>query len=329
MSIKTLRKRIALVAVSTMGVGVLSVAPANASIAVGTVTGNGIIVALAGSGTSQTITISSESVLNIPVSGGSSGAQVNVSGGTITSVSGAAVLSTNTSATVGTDTVTVSVKPNAGEGIMVVSTCTSSANCAAGTNTEKITATIKAASSVGVISSAYSFVQVVTAAHDTDPTNNVDTSTATNVPVGTNGRINFDLFDGNNVAMASGTAVTATATGGCLVGILNATTSFLSTSATALYSDATVDGSESTGYNDAFFFARSVTNAPFTCTVTLTANGVQFATKTLKLLGKVTKVEVDGGQAGSRGGRRTHLREVGPARGSRGIGHGGRSTACS
>jgi hypothetical protein len=303
MSTKTLRKRIALVAVAALGAGVLASAPANAGTAVfvyTTVTGNGIIVAAAGTDVGQTATISSDTVLSITmVAGSDAGAKVTVDGGTIVAISGASGLGTATSLTYGaTNTPVVSFKPDAGSGLMTITAYVSTAAAAAGTAAAKLIATVKSSASVGKISSAYSFVSVVAAGTDTDPANNVDVAAGKTVPVGTNGRINFELLDGNNVAMPSGTAVTATATGGCLVGILNVTTSFLSTSATALYLEASTDGSETTGYNDAIFLARSVANAPFTCTVSLTANGVPFATKTLTLQGKVTKVVVEGGNAG-------------------------------
>jgi hypothetical protein len=301
MSTKTLRKRIALVAVAALGAGVLASAPANATDGVFTeVTGNGIIVAAdLTTATAGTITISSDTVLAITmVAGTNAGAKITVDGGTIVGTTGAGGLGTATSLTYGTNTPVVSFKPDAGSGLMVISSYASTAGAAAGTVVAKLTATVKSSTSVGKISSAYSSISVVAAATDTDPTTNVDVAAGKTVAVSTNGRINYDLFDGNNVAMPSGTAVTATATGGCLVGILNATSSFLSTSATALYIDATTDGSETTGYNDAFFLARSVTNAPFTCTVSLTANGLPFATKTLTLQGKVTKVAVLDGDAG-------------------------------
>ncbi len=293
MSIKTLRKRIALVAVSALGAGLLSVAPASASTAIfitGGISGNGIIVAPAGSGTTQTITISSNTELAIAmVAGSDSGAKVTVTGGTIVRNTGAGV-GTSTSYTFGTATPTITFKPDEGSGVMTVSTCVSSSACTAGTVAAKLVATVKSAASQGIVSASNSKAKAVAAGSPALPADSVDTTAGKNVPITTAyGQIDFTLRDGNDVAMSTSTVVTASATGGCLVSD-NAASGYYSGSASQTY-DAT------TGY-DAFYFARSVTNAPFTCVVTLSANGVLFATKTIILQGKVTKVEVDDGQAG-------------------------------
>jgi len=291
MSIKTLRKRIALVAVSALGAGLLSVAPASATSGVFTtsdISGNNIIVAASGSGTTMTMTISSDTELSIAMVAGSAGATVSVTGGTIIRNTGA-LTGTPTSYVYGATTPTVTFKPNAGVGVMTITSCENTSDCTAGTNVAKLVATVKSAASIGVIDAGNSKVKLVAGTGSASaPADSVDTTAGKNVPISTAfGQVDFYLADGNNVEMPTSTVVTASATGGCLVSA-SAASGYYSGSASQTYA----------GTADAFFFARSVTNAPFTCVVTLSANGVVFATKTIILQGKVTKVEVDGGQDG-------------------------------
>jgi hypothetical protein len=86
--------------------------------------------------------------------------------------------------------------------------------------------------------------------------------------------------------MPSTTAVTATATGGCVVDFANSASTLLAPAASELAASGDI------------YVARSVANTPFTCTISITANGLPVATKTLTLQGKVTKIEVVDGQAG-------------------------------
>jgi len=161
------------------------------------------------------------------------------------------------------------------------------ANYGTGTAAAKLTATVKSAAAVGTVSAGYSSVRVADDESDSAVANNVDsTSGGTNPAVGTNGRINFSLKDGNNVAMPSSTIVTATATGGCLVATSNTTSALISASATTASAASQ------------FYVARATANAPASCSVAISVNGVAFVTKTLVLQGKVTKLEVIGGQAG-------------------------------
>ena len=301
MSTKTNFKRVALVAVAALGLGVLtSVAPANATAGEWTLpVANGPVIVGFNitTPTAGTVTIGSSTSISIPmVAGTDAEARVTVDGGSITSASLApdttAKTYTSTTFVYGDTTPTITFTPNAGVSIMTITSYATTSAYLAGTKAAEIIATIKAVASIGVVSAGNSFVSVVAAATTADPTDNVDVAAAKAVAVGTNGRINYVLKDGNNVEMADGTVVTATATGGCLVGLTNATTAYLSASATQLYATTT------SGYGDEIFLARAVTNAPATCTVTFTVNGALLGTKTLTLQGKVTKLEVLDGQAG-------------------------------
>jgi hypothetical protein len=291
MSTKTLRKRIALVAVATLGAGVLSVAPANAAAGQMTlVTANGpvIVAGTAGQTSAGTITIGSSTSIVITFEAGTDVAgKATVEGGTITAASAptdaASGISTPTSFVYGNLVNTnLTFTPDAGVGVMVVRSYANGS-----TETGTFTATIKAVASIGVVSSANSLVRIADTTSDSDISNSVDsTSGGKSVAVGTNARINYSLKDGNNSAMASTTAATATATGGCVVGTGNTAADLISASATELAASGD------------FYVARPVSSSAYTCTVSITANGLPVATRTVTLQGKITKIEVDGGQAG-------------------------------
>jgi hypothetical protein len=295
MSTKTLRKRIALVAVATLGAGVLSAAPANASTGIFVTAGVRVvgttIVIPAGSANAQTATIGTGSqVLVTAVAGTNEEGVFVVSGGTITNTDAATDaangLSTSTSFVYGNNTTTVTFTPNVGESLMTIYSYQTSAKRTAGTPDATLAVTIKTGA-VGVISPADSFVSVVAAGTTDDPTNNVDVATAKTVADGTNGRINFVLKDSNGVELSSTAVVTTTSSAGCLVGSTNSVSAFLSGSVSTAYGTA-----------DEVFVARAVSKAPATCTLTMTVNGVALGTKTIVLQGKVTKLEVLDGQAG-------------------------------
>jgi trimeric autotransporter adhesin len=296
MSTKTNFKRIALVAVTALGAGVLSVAPANATDGVFVTAGirvNGTaIVKAASTANTQTLTIGANSSVTVTaVAGTDVQAAFTVSGGTITASTLApdtsAGTSTPTTFVYGNTTPDVTFTPNAGESRMVITSWLNTANRAAGTPAAAtLTVTIKSGA-VGVVSPGDSFVKVVAAGTTTTPTDNVDVAAARSVADGTNGRINFDLYDANGVALSTSAVVTTTSSAGCLVGTTDAASSFLSNSVSATIATA-----------DEVFVARAVSKAPATCTLTMSVNGVALGTKTITLQGKITRVEVDGGQAG-------------------------------
>jgi hypothetical protein len=297
MSKKTLRKRIAVVAVSTLTAGVLSVSSAPVANATGVFVTAGVIVngttivTPSGTDVSQVVTIAAGSTVSITAVAGTDGqARFIVSGGTITGSTGpndsTSILSTSTRFVYGNTTPVVTFTPNVGESRMVISSYTSTSAFDASTEAAEIVVTIKSGA-VGVVSPGDSFVSVVEAATDDDPSNNVDVTAGRSVPVGTNGRVNFLLKDANGVELGSTAVVTTTSTAGCLVGATNSTTAFLSASNSTAYGTA-----------DEVFVARAATNTPATCTLTMTVNGVALGTKVITLQGKVTKLEVVGGQAG-------------------------------
>jgi len=298
MSKKTIKQRIAVVAVSALTAGVISVASApvaNASTGVfvtaGVIVNGTTIVAPTGTGTSQTVTISAGSTVSITAVAGTDGeGRFIVSGGTITGSNTAndstSILNTSTRFVYGNTTATVTFTPNAGESRMVISSYVDTSNTDSSTEAAELVVTIKSGA-VGVVSPGDSFVSVVEAATTSDPSNNVDVTAGRSVPIGTNGRVNFLLKDANGVELGSTAVVTTTSTAGCLVAATNSSTAFLSASNSTAYGSA-----------DEVFVARAASNTPATCTLTMTVNGVALGTKTITLQGKVTKLEVVGGQAG-------------------------------
>ena len=309
MSTKTNFKRVALVAVAALGLGVLtSVAPASATpgltIAANGVTSStsrGLITAATGT-TGLTNTASALSASNLYVTSGAGAATtaVAVSGATITTCDGgtetlnaAQTLCYNTDTTV----LTFNVVPNAGVTSFTISQFVSAAYA---TESVRVTVSVVSAASIGAFSPIYSNIKVQHAS-DADgtlaDTANADDKytgaqvagfqddaygavTTTTRKNGVQGFLNFVLKDANNTALPTTTVLTATATGGCLVGL--STTTLIGASTSGTY-----DGTG--GY---IAVGQAAANTPYKCVVTLAVNGATVATRTFVLQGQVTKLVV-------------------------------------
>jgi len=284
MSIKTLRKRIALVAVSALGVGLLSVAPAMAAseITAGTAATLGEIDAVSGSGSGITATITSAGTLSINVAAGSAATNVTVTGGTFTGTSTSGVasysadLKTATSSSA-TAIVSLRVKPDSGATRMIVKSYNGSVSAANLIST--LTVTVTAASNIGLLSAADSFAQVVSSAASAEVTSSADTAAALRVANGSEGKIAFTIHDATDKAMPTSTIVSATATGGAVV---------------AFSSGAQVGASVSTTYSASdymnVYVAQGAANAAIDTAVTISINGTPWVTKSLQLLGDADSV---------------------------------------
>jgi hypothetical protein len=311
MSKKTNFKRVALVAVASLGFGVLtSVAPASATITAATggfgtsdvtiLSGKITAVAdLTGSTTTMTAAISSGGSIQVVLAtdGTASEARVVVSGGYIDSVkdtSAGTVVSASapTYHTYGTDDRTVVVRPDAGATSMTISAYTSIAARTAGTIANALIVTVAPTTSVGSFSYADSAASVYASGTGTTPTTYVDgVSAALKVaPSTAASRINFSVKDVNGNTMSSA-LVQAIATGGCVLSSDGST--FTGTSSAV------------TGTTGSFYVARAKALTPYACTIALTVNGAAWVTKSITFQGKVTKVEVIGGQAGISFGKAT------------------------
>jgi len=290
MSIKTLRKRIALVAVSALGFGLLSVAPALAGTAELTVSANGVkgtigvVTAVSGATTAQVMTITSDGAVGVTTANDGTGSEAifTVSGGTISSVSAVTDGSPNaarTSVVFGDVAVDIVVKPNAGVTSMVLSSYTSTAAYTAGTRASKVTVTVVPASSIGTFSSTYSFAKLNTTNGGSAATY-TDVANANYRANGEYGYIDFSVRDGNNKVNAN-FVISASASNGALISF--------SSGLAAIGSAITTTDSDGDG---TIFIAQPVANAPLTTTVTISINGAVWTSKTMTITGDVASVKI-------------------------------------
>jgi len=291
MSNKTMKQRIALVAASALTAGFLSVvsAPAaNASTGVMTCAANGVsgtigvITACAGSAGSQTATITSAGALAVTMTAGTDvQAIVTVSGGTISSTSSVEDGSPNparTSMVFGNTTPVVVFTPDAGVAVMVISSYQTTALYTAGTRADKITVTVAAAANIGAFSSSKSYFAGVTTAASGAHATNVDVAYSLQAANGAEAIVAFSLFDANGKAMPTSTVITASATNGAVVAFSSA--GQLGTSATTTYQ----------GTYGNIYVAQGTKYTAYDTVVSLSVNGVVYASKAIALQGDVTKI---------------------------------------
>jgi hypothetical protein len=315
MSTKTNFKRVALVAVASLGLGVLtSVAPAFAagSLTVAAnggsaTTSRGIVAGTTGSaltGLTNTAKMVSTGSLYVTIAAGETDTAVGVSGATITACgSSTNDHALNAAGTLcytadGTASMTMTVVPNAGVTSFALAQYQT---VAYSTAVNSLTVSIVATTSIGAFSPIYSNIKVQHAPDDTTTLTgdaNMDDKyaagdqdgfydgtygavTTTTRINGVKGYLNFALYDGNNNILPTTTVLTASATGGCLVAFGSATALGASTS-TTLSADGT----------DYVAVSQAVANTPYKCVVTLAANGATIATRTFTLQGQVTKIVV-------------------------------------
>jgi len=319
MSIKTLRKRIALVAVSALGVGLLSVAPANAAaadmtigtngaaanVAVGTCASFGLISgtgAVAADATPTSGVMYDSGTIAVLVDDGAAGKEVvTVSGGTITSFNtgGTAPVLTGLT-TIGIDqgdgNFCFLVKPNSGATSVTIRSftgATAKTSTTGGTATDRVVFTVTTVANAGTFSPGNSFVKIAASAATAaaDITDNADATGY--VANGGTGYIRFALFDVNGLAMSSSTIVSASATGGAVVSFDNATFA------------ASVQSTYSAGTYGNVYVKQGTSNAPVSAaqvTLTVGASATPFAVKGFKIVGDVDKIELSAASRGLTGG---------------------------
>ena len=310
MSKKTMKQRIAVVAVSALTAGLFSVvsAPvANAAAADLGIAANGAsattsrgIISLNGSvATTSLANVATTTGYGVLLSSGSlyvdieaaTTGTIKVSGGTFsTCVSATAANSVlnaakTTCSSNTTEAVTAIIVPDSGATAMVVSTqATSTAGSA---DVAKVSFTIVAASTANTFSSSSSFISVETTGTTAD--SNIDatrtdasdgaTYSATEVPGGSDGFLGYDLKDAYGTAL-SGHVLGATVTGGCLVGFNQA------------HSANTYSASSTTTASGYISVGRVTSTSAYTCTLTLTDNGTTIASRTFKFLGQAASIKV-------------------------------------
>ena len=320
MSTKTNFKRVALVAVASLGLGVLtSVAPANAAnVAAGNVTvtaktdlinaGACVISTTAGKIGGTFANGSTIQLTNAAANAGTS--YLAISGPAIW-VSASVAAGTTAGATVtpttitdashdagdlytlrltGEGSVTISVSPTSSTAAVDVVTITSVASC--------LSSTLSVADSNFTITSL--------AQTDTDDAagtawvtayNGVDTTDANIVAVNATGYARAALTNAYGAALSS-RPIVATASSGCWVAVEASDTTAGVTTAPAA-STAVMTGS---GADLTLAVKASTSGTAVNCVVTLTWNGLTVGTKTFKLLGNPAKVTVSGVTVGAKGG---------------------------
>jgi hypothetical protein len=300
MSTKTLRKRIALVAVAGLGFGLLSATTASATnfFAVnanggsasadsnGLVSGSGNVTGL----TATAVLTAGGRVAVTTQTPPSGGGKVRVTGGIISAASGGTI-TMNTAGTTAENAsaaaITVVATPNGGAGTsMVIEYWDTKANYATATADAAVTVTVVASGTINIFAPGATGQKFsAQAAGDTTTYSNSDAVGVTYVTQSvTSALLTAQVVDANSTALTNA-VVTATATGGALVAVNSeAATSYLGASSTAV--DA--DGS--------FYVSvkRATANTAVTTTVSVTVNGVALGSRTFVFVGEAAKVTVSG-----------------------------------
>jgi len=334
MSTKTLRKRIALVAVSALGAGLLSVVPAQAidGHADGTVSYYGAgstgvckvedsaglvtstITQLSTISNPLTVTAVPGAVISFAVANDywtySSGGQTTINtSGTLHSAYGLWDATGQASQTITANSVgTTVVTAYAGDPFTAANTLGTST--AATTPTGKLTVTVVASCANNTYSATYSGVNVA-AAYDTTP--QFTDGDVLTYAAGDKAYINIDAYNSYNSALPASTTWTASATNGALVKFGTDATIDDSTTSNGSYSftTATTDGA------DLAVRVAPASVAGVTTTVTITADGVVLVTKTITFLPEGTKIVVTKKLSGVVGGEGAFLYEIQDAAGTK------------
>ncbi len=315
MSTKTLRKRIALVAVAALGAGVLSVAPANA----GDIAANQIVVAAIGSGnTALTIcaVTTSSNVDSAVVPLGSQGVQLETTADAAgddayISVSGSgriSALGANwTAGTGGTSADTPSTAvltgtANAADDITIVPTGLGTIKISYGASStsatlDVITLTVVATCSNKTFSATNSKVGIVRSAtgytfgSSTWTATNVDDSGYNLVTNGGTGYIRMDLADVYGADLDADALIATVTSGECVVGISDYASG--GTASPSAGSGKVAVDSDS-GANDLVAVAQSTAGAdlPQNCSVSISYAGTVVATKSFTFEGAPAKITV-------------------------------------
>jgi hypothetical protein len=319
MSTKTMKQRIAVVAVSALTAGLFSVVSAPVANAADTAlylgansslgatmsatkasnTSSGL---LAGSGdisATDTASMVAGGTLGLHSTAGDGYSVLTVSGGTITAASGATVttaITVNTSRTIaGTASTAVGqyqVVPNAGVTGMTIrlyDAATAATASTGGTLVATLLVSIGTYASIGKFSPADSFISVVSTAVSAAHNSNSDTANANVEANGGEGIIALSAFDGNGTALGATNVITASATNGALVAF---------TSGGQLGSTAT----DTHGTYDNIYVVQGAANVGQSTTVTVSVDGVVWAAKTFLFYGAVSSITLSSASVGQKSG---------------------------
>jgi len=241
----------------------------------------------------KTMTITSDGTLAFTtiIGGVDSVSKLTVSGGTIASVSAAtdgAPSAARTSLVFGNEAIVVTVKPDTGSAVMIIKSFSTAAQITAGTNVDKITVTVVPAANIATFSASKSYFAGLLVATSGLATN-VDIAYSLQVANGGEGIIGFSLFDANGIAMPTTTVISASATNGAVVAFASA--SQLGASATTTYQ----------GTFGNIYVAQGTKYAAIDTVVSLSVNGVVYASKPMALQGDVTKITLSDNVVGKLG----------------------------
>jgi len=302
MSTKTIKQRIAVVAVSALTAGLLTVVAAPASnastvasgggIAVTTSTGTVVLPTMNGGSTTGTGTITATGNVTLSISGGSSGlfVEARVSGGTFTSVTNGIVNGAGTAAyqaAASSTAIAVTAKPTSAGRNMVISTYTGTTAALASSSTtaiETLTITVVASGVSGVANAGASYLQIVNTTSTLTATSNTDATYANIVAAGGVGIASYSIRDALTINLPSTTVIQATVkSGACVV----ATSSAFSPAGTSIVTAAQA--------GQIYVAQADSTNTPAAvCTVDISADGALIGTKTFTFQGPVAKLVVTG-----------------------------------
>jgi hypothetical protein len=317
MSTMTLRKRISLVAVSALSVGLLSVvAPqaANAALAdadnvnINTTTGAAAatassaagsvgLLAQSGEGTTQTAVLLASGSINVWLAAPASGstATATITGGQFTLVNSGGTISgtSSASATAGTSATAFGVvaKPSSGSTRMVINLYhTTGGASPVDTLQARVTVTVVATSVYNTYSPTYSWARW--GAGDGTETAVTD-ATANNYTTSTGLRLKgaVALVDayGNQLTTANTGLLTATVTAGAKVNLGDNSTD----------GTTTFDSNAVTGSPIPFNIVQADADVPWNGTVTFSFDGTVIATKTAIITGEVAKVTASAPKIGA------------------------------
>jgi hypothetical protein len=300
MSTKTMKQRIALVAATALGTGLLSVvavpsANAVAELTTGTAISTGVVTPFATTARVATATMTVDGVIALNIAAGTTATstRVTVTGGTfqgatsgVASYNSAMTLATSVGdAATATAIVSLLVKPSAA-GAMVVKVYDGLTTTAA---LETLTVTVVPTASVGAFSPSKSFFAGVTTAASAAHATNVDVAYSLQAANGTQSIIAFSLKDEAGVNMSTSTIVSASATGGAVVAF--STGAQLGSAAIGTYG----------GTFGNIFVAQGTKYAAIDTVVTLSVNGVVYASKAIALQGDVAKITLSDNVVGKLG----------------------------
>ena len=285
MSTKTNFKRVALVAVAALGLGVLtSVAPANAAAAAALVaTGSTTGVCAAG-------TPSSAATPRYMANGGVQAFSFTATATATVTVTGSATISDGgNGGTVASDGLTATFDTT-GSTVKIKFTGTGTASVLFDDSSMADASFyfIVQPSCAAGYSAGTSYASLATSADATGITTNVDASGTTKNQYNATAQVvylNINAVTAYSAGAASSTSVNiATVTGGCKINFTDATTAYAS--------GKTTDISTGTGADtDALIIIGD--NTPRVCTVTETLDGVVIATKTVAMYGDLATLSID------------------------------------